>query len=285
MIQNIGPLVYDNQYMSGKEPGEDAFVFCFSGRDVLIGEKSNEIRLPRAGVWKEHCDFRYLFKIGEQEYYMAPDGSLPSPSLLSEAYLFRPVQTLFLMHVHPQELLFAAFNALHLHDFYAGGKFCGACGKKMRHHDKMRALVCKCCGNLVFPRINPAVVAAVTDGDRILITRYRQFYDDIALIAGFNEVGESLEDTVRREVMEEVGLKVRNLRYCGSQPWGVADNLMAGYFCEVDGDPEAIRMDAEELKESRWIRREEIPPELNAYSLTYEMMLAFREGRERSLLL
>ena len=127
--------------------------------------------------------------------------------------------------------------------------------------------------------IAPAVIVAVTNGDQLLVSRYagREF-KGMALIAGFCEIGETAEDTVRREVMEEAGLKVKNLRYFGSQPWGYASNLLLGYFCEVYGSDE-IHFDREELQEAFWIRREALEPVTeNLLSLTGTMIETFRQG-------
>jgi NAD+ diphosphatase len=143
-----------------------------------------------------------------------------------------------------------------------------------------RAIVCPACGRTIYPRIVPAVIVGVTDGDRILMTKYAgrsiPFY---ALIAGFTEIGETFEETVAREVMEEVGLKVRNIRYYKSQPWAIADDILAGFYCDVDGDT-TIRLDTSELKEGVWMKREEVVLQPDDYSLTNEMMLMFKEGRE-----
>ena len=131
---------------------------------------------------------------------------------------------------------------------------------------------------MVYPRINPAVIVGVTDGDRLLLTKYRgRAYKKYALVAGFTEIGESFEQTVAREVMEETGLKVKDIRYYKSQPWGFADNILAGYFCEVDGDP-TIQMDQEELSVAEWFQRDEIPVEPEDLSLTNEMIIHFKQG-------
>ena len=136
---------------------------------------------------------------------------------------------------------------------------------------------CASCGEVFYPRINPAVIVGVIDHGRLLITRYLRGYGHNALVAGFAEIGETLEETVAREVMEETGLRVKNIRYYKSQPWGIASDLLAGFFCDVDGDTQ-VKLDGQELKSAVWTPREEItwqPPE---YSLTADMMKAFREG-------
>lgn len=97
-----------------------------------------------------------------------------------------------------------------LYGWYRDNRFCGRCGKPMVHDKKERMVRCMCCNNMVFPKICPAVIIGVTDGDRILLTKYAgRTYKNYALVAGFTEIGETLEQTVEREVMEEVGLHVK----------------------------------------------------------------------------
>ena len=135
---------------------------------------------------------------------------------------------------------------------------------------------CPKCGNMIFPKIAPAIIVALTHGNKILLTKYAatRDYKKYALIAGFVEIGETVEETVEREVMEEVGLKVKNLRYYKSQPWGYDSNVLMGYFAELDGD-ESITMDTEELSKAQWFAREEMPAHNDGISLTREMMGGF----------
>ena len=173
--------------------------------------------------------------------------------------------------------VYVAFTAFHLWKWYVDNQFCGKCGGKLHHHDKERALKCDSCGNMVFPRINPAVIVGVTNGDKILITKYRTGYAHSALIAGFTEIGETLEETVAREVMEEAGIKVKNIKYYKSQPWGMAQDILMGFYCEVDGD-DTIHMDKNELRYAEWVNREDVELQPNNLSLTNEMMQVFKEG-------
>ena len=102
-------------------------------------------------------------------------------------------------------------------------------------------------------------------------------YTNYALIAGFTEIGESAEQTVAREVMEEVGLKVKNIRYYKSQPWAFSGSLLMGFFCELEGSDE-IRLDTSELAEAGWFARNEITLEDDHISLTREMIMAFKNN-------
>ena len=140
---------------------------------------------------------------------------------------------------------------------------------------------CPKCGRLVYPKICPAVIVAVCNGDKLLLTKYAgREYHNYALVAGFAEIGETIEDTVRREVYEETGLHVKNLKYYKSQPWTFTDTLLFGFFCELDGSAE-IRVDHDELSIAEWVKREDIDVINDGISLTNEMICVFKESGKR----
>ena len=138
-------------------------------------------------------------------------------------------------------------------------------------------MVCPSCGKTFYPRIMPAVIVGVKNGDKLLLTRYRTGFRYNALIAGFTEIGETMEETVQREVMEEAGIRVKNIHYYKSQPWGTANDILLGFYCDVDGD-DRITMDPEELKYAEWVQREDIVLQPGEFSLTNEMMKRFKEN-------
>ena len=130
-----------------------------------------------------------------------------------------------------------------------------------------------------YPKISPAVIIALVHGNRILMSKYvGRAYKNYALLAGFSEIGEPVEETVRREVMEEVGLKVGRLHYYKSQPWSFTDTLLMGFFAELEGG-EDIVLDQTELAMAEWFEREEIPVTYEDCSLTNEMIMAFKEHK------
>lgn len=148
----------------------------------------------------------------------------------------------------------------------------------MSHSEKERMLYCEDCHNMEYPKICPAVIIGVTDGNRILMSKYAgRSYKKYALLAGFTEIGETVEETVAREVMEEVGLKVKNIRYYKSQPWSFSDTLLMGFYCDLDGDG-TVTLDREELALAEWFEREEIPDVTSTESLTNEMIMRFKNG-------
>lgn len=180
----------------------------------------------------------------------------------------------------PQEIYFTLATCAQLAAWYQDNRFCGTCGAPTVHSRTERALVCPNCGRTIYPRIQPAVIVGVTNGDNLLITRYSDRPLNVdALVAGFTEIGETLEQTVEREVMEEVGLRVKNIRYYKSQPWAVADDELAGFYCDVDGDA-TVHVDHSELKTAVWVKRADIVGQPDSMTLTNEMMVTFREGKE-----
>jgi NAD+ diphosphatase len=122
------------------------------------------------------------------------------------------------------------------------------------------------------------VIVGVTDGDRLLMTKYAgRIYKRYALVAGFAEVGETIEETVSREVLEEVGVRVKNIRYYKSQPWPFSDSLLMGFYCDLDGSDEIV-LDETELSEAEWVHRKDIDVEADGISLTNEMIVHFKNA-------
>ncbi|MBQ5365663.1 MAG: NAD(+) diphosphatase [Spirochaetales bacterium] len=270
MIQDIFPSRLDNRYKAYEMRDTDGlFFFDGSGR-VLIGGEGQAL-LPSCA---DACGHKvvYLFSIDDRRYFLVSDCSDYSKE--GSRYLtIREARDLF-----QGREIFAVFTAWHLWRWYSDNRFCGRCGNALEHDTVERALRCPKCGNLIYPRINPAVIVGVVKGDCLLITRYRNGYSHNALVAGFTEIGETLEQTVEREVMEETGIRVCNIRYYKSQPWGMAQDILTGFFCEADGDDE-IRMDENELRYAQWVPRAEIVLQPNNLSLTNEMMSIFKEGK------
>ena len=270
MIQDIEPSRLDNHY-TPKAPraGDKVLLFDGGGR-LMVRAEDGGIRFP-AGRDVPAGDTVYLFSVDEDLYFCAVE---PAGEVLP-GYEFRTVREL--RDLGGGKELYAAFTAYHLWRWYDDNRRCGRCGGENGLHPAERALQCCACGHVIYPRINPAVIVGVTKGDSLLITRYRKGYAHNALVAGFTEIGETLEQTVEREVMEETGVRVHNIRYYKSQPWGMAQDILVGFWCDADENAE-IRMDPDELKYAEWVRREDIVLQPNNLSLTNEMMKTFRDG-------
>ena len=274
MLQEIAPRHLDNQYHP-RPIGPGAKICVFRDQQVLVMRGGNEIALPDYALLKDSVTHtRYLFCVDNENYFL---GQLHPGAILPEGYAFDAVRGH--RRLSPKHVVYAEMTAWHLYMWYRDNRYCGRCGHFTVHDEKMRMLQCPECGNMIFPRICPAIIVAVTDGDRLLLTRYSgRATSGYALVAGFTEIGETAEETVAREVFEETGIRVKNIRYWATQPWGIEADLLLGYFADLDG-PGEITLDTNELSLANWYRREEmdIPPD--DVSLTNDMIRAFIENR------
>lgn len=302
MIQDILPEHFYNQYQK-REPEAGSRVLLFAEDGIYMkgaltesgaGESQGFGDMQDFPAWREFltlCEAAglqaprtvYLFALDRESYFLvvSPETAAGIPQYAKE-YGFYPVSMTRVRALRPKKRALAAATAWHLFRWYKDNRFCGRCGGMTRHSEKLRMLECPACGNQIFPKIAPAVIVGVTDGERILMTKYaNRAYKRYALIAGFTEIGETAEETVRREVMEEVGLRVKNIRYYKSQPWGFDSNLLLGFFCELDGE-DGIVLDTEELAVADWVDWRDIPDDEEGLSLTREMMTVFRESCRRN---
>lgn len=286
MLQDLSYGRLENEFRN-YEPMDEDYVVCVQSGSILIQrETGNILHLPRfADVrqweqkenwnsWNEK-KFQYVFRMQGIRYFlwMGDAGACTDSSYQYEA-------ARQMRYLESKELCFAVMTAWHLYVWYRNNRFCGCCGSKTVHDNVERMMRCPQCGNMIFPKISPAVIVAVTDGDRLLLSKYAgRSYTRYALIAGYTEIGETMEQTVQREVMEEVGLRVKNIRYYKSQPWGVDGNVLMGFFCDLDGD-DTIHLDRNELALAEWHDRHALPAHDDGISLTREMVRVFEEGRE-----
>ncbi len=274
MIQEIAPMRYYNHYEE-QEPAPGDWLLAYRGGELLCSCEEGELSFPKVSeIAQEKVDLTYLFSIDRERFFLLKNelGAEPAGYEWQKPGILRGAQ--------PRYRAFAGETGMQLADWYRSNCYCGRCGKRMTPDHKERMMRCTDCGYMAYPKICPGVIVAVTDGDRILLTKYAPSPGrtaNYALVAGFTEIGETLEETVQREVMEEVGLKVKNIRYYKNQPWSFTSTLLCGFFCEVDGDA-SIRLDTEELSVGEWFRRDEIPFEDDGISLTREMIGVFKAG-------
>jgi NAD+ diphosphatase len=237
------------------QPDADAFAFAFSGGRMLVrpglevpdfAALSGVDRLSAGPILLGQIDGRSCYAVGLEEGE-PPDG-LTGVAL----------RELFSRMEHGP-LVAMAGRASQTLDWWFGHAYCGRCGQPTEPHEKEMARACPGCGVLHFPRINPAVITLVHRGeDEILLAADRRFRAGFfALLAGFVEAGETLEQAVVREVREEVGLEVENLRYFGSQSWPFPSQLMVGFFARYRSGE--IRVQEEELTEARWFSLDALP--------------------------
>lgn len=267
MFQDL-TVSFDNAFSLRPAEKEDRLLVYRDGK-ILATQEDGALTLPTLAELPKARNLHYAFRLGEEYYYLAEaENSGGFSEISSQAY-----RTL-----SPAHTVFACAVGESLRRWYDANRFCGKCGKTMAESKKERAMVCPHCGLTVYPKISPAVIVAVCNGDKLLLTKYAgRAFKRYALVAGFNEIGESIESTVHREVYEETGLKVKNLRFYKSQPWVFTDSLLMGFFCDLDGSDE-IRVQEDELSEAAWFFRKDIPDDHSSISLTGEMIERFRAG-------
>ena len=285
MLQDLDYGRLDNQYRK-ETPNDNDIVVCVQGKGMLVHRESNdELSLPtwaQAKEWSNdwnrwHEDeVQYIFTMQDVRYFlwMGEAGDLTDTY-----YTYEPAMSL--RQRTSKNICFAMMTAWHLYNWYRVNRYCGNCAAPTVHDEKERMMRCPDCNVMMFPQICPAVIIGLTHGDKILLSKYRgRNYKDYALLAGFAEIGETIEETVKREVWEEVGVHVKNIRYYKSQPWPHSGSLLLGFFAELDGDDESIQLEEEELSMAVWMHRHDLPMEADGISLTNEMIMWFKEHPE-----
>jgi NAD+ diphosphatase len=237
---------------------EPAWWFIFAAHKMMVLEEGTSMSVPLmvdpAALGLSPIRERYLGILAGCHCYCAEvSESDPVPSKMA----FYGLRYLYERLSDP--MLAIAMKAVHLLEWEEKSRYCGRCGREMAPSKKeMNARECPDCGMLVFPRISPAVIVLVEREGRILLARSTRFTANFySVLAGFVEPGETLEETIHREIEEEVGIQVRNVRYFGSQPWPFPDSLMIGFAAEYAGGE--IKIDDAEIAEAGWFAPDQLP--------------------------
>lgn len=280
MLQDIKPYLLDNQFRLLKPESEDYF-FSFKVNKMLLKIEANDsLGLPVFGELYESLDeveglTEYLFSIGKRHFFLIRD--LEYLDFKGRKLTYLPFSAVY--NLKEKWQIFAGITAYHLDGWYSKRVYCGYCGNTLENSEHERARICNECGNIEYPTIAPVVMVAVVHDEKLLMTKYaNRDFRQHGLVAGFVEIGETLEEAAKREVMEEVGLEIDDLKYFGSQPWGISGSVIVGYFATLKGS-ESIHIDQKELSDAGWFERAEVPHELSDLSITYEMIEAFRNKK------
>lgn len=156
-------------------------------------------------------------------------------------------------------------------------RFCGRCGHEMQHHVVDLAKHCVQCSLVQYPRISPCIIVLVVDGDRCILARSPRFPPGrFSTLAGFIEAGESAEAAVHREIREEVGVEVKNVRYFKSQSWPFPHSLMLGFFADYAGGD--LLPDGLEIEEANWYQRDAMPDLPPSFAISSALIELFLKG-------
>ena len=272
MIQDIFPHTFNNHYFPNQHLEDNDFVLHYKNKALLLKSVAGHFEIPRKKDFPElnaKTNTTFLFKLDEISCFMIWD----EVEVMNPAFSFQEIATYRSMR--PPEVAWICVVGFQLFEWYTLNKYCGKCGNKFHHKSDERALLCPTCGNVLYPKISPAVIVAIICKDKILLAANssipgRRF----SLIAGFVDAGETIESTVIREVREEVGLEVKNIRYYASQPWSLSSSLMLGFVAEAD-DRVPLKVDTNELLEAAWYKRGELPNHSLSLSIAGEMIEKF----------
>lgn len=206
-------------------------------------------------------DFRWFDMEVKSKHFLGHHGSVPCFALgasgsVPEGYALMPLRGL--LGRTSQSLFYLAGRAQQVIEWHDTHQFCGRCGSPMRLHSQDRAMSCDSCGHINYPRLSPSIIVLVTKGEEMLLARNANWPAKMySTLAGFVEPGESIEQTVHREVFEEVGLTVQNLKYFGSQSWPFPNSLMLGFHAEYAGGD--IVCQPEEIADAQWFTKDSLP--------------------------
>jgi NAD+ diphosphatase len=250
------------QFEPGVDPkavlNDGALCFAFRKGELLIGPSNIGDYLPVYDELKSisHQILRsnYMGRLdGRPVFAIEVDGSTPDP----HPFAFQPLRGTF--GALDEGAWLIAGRAAMIVDWDRSHQFCGACGEPTVDVANERAKRCPSCGLVAYPRVSPAIIVLVERGDEVLLARGAHLSAGMyALIAGFVEAGESLEDGVHREIAEEVGIEVDHVRYFGSQPWPFPHSLMVGFTAQYKSGE--ITIEPNELEDAQFFRPDAMPP-------------------------
>ena len=227
--------------------------FAFRGRDLLVRDDGGRALLPDAEAWAglALAALRENELVGDAIAVELADDAQPPDGMAFD--------TLRRLYGRLDEPSFAqALRAVQIVEWDRGNQFCPRCARPVERVPGEFAKRCPECRTSAYPRLSPAVIMLVHRGDRVLLARNARFNLPMySTLAGFVEPGETLEEAVQREIREEAGIEVKDLRYFGSQPWPFPDSLMIAFTAAYAGGE--LRADPAELTDAGWFTVDEMP--------------------------
>ncbi len=225
----------------------DPINFIFIGSRLLVREDDGSLPHGHSGL--PALDPGRLHPVGLLDGRYCQAAWADSEEAAPPGFVFTPLRALF--GVMNDDLLGVAARAVQIAEWARTHRFCGACATPMAQVARERCYSCPACGNQAYPRISPAMMVLIRKGDKVLLALHTLAKTGrFTPLAGFLEAGETIEEAVHREVFEEVGLRVHNLQYFGSQSWPFPHSLMIAFTADyLDGE---IRTDPAEILEARW---------------------------------
>jgi NAD+ diphosphatase len=231
--------------------------FIFRSNELLVKTAGEQVEIPFVDdTGLLDLKLKRVHFLGTLDGYPCYTAGASETAVAPEGMNFEGIRGTF--GLLGEELFQLACRSLHILQWDRNSQFCGRCGSTTRSDTLERAKICEECGLRSYPRISPATITAVRKGRQILLARAKRFPAELySVIAGFVEPGETLEECVEREIMEETGIKVKNIRYFGSQPWPFPDSLMIAFTAEYAGGD--IRVYEKEIVDAGWFSVDTLP--------------------------
>ena len=235
---------------------ESSLTIILKDQEFLTSKNSEILIFEEEDLkWSEMniVNRQFLGFLNNQPCYLS---ELALESKIDDGTLLTPLRNL--LGRIPDSLFTVCSRSIQLSEWYKNNQFCGACGSKMQRHNSERAMYCECNNILIYPKISPCIIVLVTKGEDLLLAHNKNFPGAFySTLAGFIEAGESAESAIHREIFEEVKIKVKNIKYYGSQSWPFPSQLMLGYHAEyLEGD---ITPDGEEIDSANWFNYKKLP--------------------------
>ncbi len=259
---------------------ENALCFLLQGQTLLTIEQDDYYLIPQfrdvQALDSRPDPLHYLGSLDGRPCYA---GEMPAMILPPTTFVLKGIRFLF---EHLEEpLIGVAGLANQLVIWNRNHRFCGKCGLRTEDKENERGKICPGCGLINYPRLSPAVIMAVVREDRLLLARSQRFPGKFySVLAGFVEPGETLEECLRREIREEVGIEVKNIRYFGSQPWPFPDSLMIAFTAEYSKGE--IVADPAEIADAGWFSADNLPPVPPKISIARRLIDWFTENQGKA---
>ena len=276
--------MYFKRFLEFKTNNSDNSLIIFNNNKVIFDKNSNSLILKSLFLNIDYSK-ALIIGIGEDEnsQYLAVDVSSCNFDLHGQGYTsLIETDIRNILTNSTSNVISIIGRAQHLLHWLKTSKYCGSCGSLNKFSSKEGAFYCSCSKEMIYPRISPCVIGIITKGDEILLARNKLFPEGMfSAIAGFVEASETLEETFEREVMEEVGLKIKNIEYFGNQPWPFPNQLMIAFKCDYDsGD---IKVDGEEIVEANWFKPTNLPKIPPTTSISGQLIKSYLEDHLKLL--
>jgi NAD+ diphosphatase len=247
---------FASDFKTSAEEFKKGYWFLFCNDELLLKKAEDGLAIP---LWSDiensgakPDDMQYIGLLEDQPCFVG----ILTQQVVPEGFSRKKVRQLY-GHIPDEHFMFAS-RAYHILTWLKHNRFCGCCGGTMKVSSLELALKCTQCGSICYPRISPAIIVAVVKDHQLLLAHSNRLpAGRYSVIAGFVEPGETLEDCVKRELKEEVGVEVRHIEYFGSQPWPFPDSLMVAFTAQWSAGK--ITVDNDEVAEAHWFSAHDLP--------------------------